>query len=542
MRYRDRHQERIEEQHPATRATEVRGRSRPPAGSALSVHASSALDVWRLQTPPTSSERMTLADFGPRDCEPSEHLSLTVRCEFVTLSAHPLGGSSAWRTRQSTAYGSGALARRQPAAAALPFARVSELRLPSLARLILAGLDSEWHRVDDLQWADPGTHRADHVLSARPASSSSTRRTGPAPSTSAHMIPPQPPQAPRGVLDPSRRPRRRSAACSSRCRPRRSMRWSASRATPRSAAAYAPFTPASSTANLLSRLSSFLVVLDAIQSCCIADALLQAALARGTVPGCREPARRRSDRRYGADAPKGRPTALDPPPPLGGQCRRRRGPPTASVGKLLAASQMAIRRSMRRCCASAMWSTLAKIRPYAISSPSSYSTIATVGDLLHVDVLPHQGHPALGDLVGGHRSTRCRAPPCRPPSRLLVTAAVDVAGTTVEAVTHVVAVVDLGSCGPVSLTDRRPSRGEKHEVGRLRAVDELTGLQLRSGREAVARRALVDRAIAKSLVRVPGDPLAAGLGREHRCSNENVEGEVQRPRHLLLCRRRRRIG
>ena len=165
--------------------------------------------------------------------------------------------------------------RRQPAAAALPFARVSELRLPSPAGPILAGLDSEWHRVDDLHWADPCTHRADHVLVGPTGVFVIDAKNWPGtidigPDTIRHNRRKHhevltdiasASKAIRCLLEPLSAAPVHAMVCFARdAEIRGSVRT----------------VHVSSTANLLSRLASFPVVLDAIQSRRIADALLQA--------------------------------------------------------------------------------------------------------------------------------------------------------------------------------------------------------------------------------------------------------------------------
>ena len=165
--------------------------------------------------------------------------------------------------------------RREPAAAAVPRARTAEPRLPSAAAPVLADLDVEWQRADDLQWTDPCQHHADHVLVGPTGifvvdvlSWPGTIEIGP---------------------DTVRHNRRKrhdaltdvaSAAKAIGCllepvtaAPVRSMlcfeRDAQIRGTVHTV-------HVSSTANLLSRLASFPVVLDAIQSRRVADALLQA--------------------------------------------------------------------------------------------------------------------------------------------------------------------------------------------------------------------------------------------------------------------------
>jgi hypothetical protein len=164
--------------------------------------------------------------------------------------------------------------RQEPSTAAVPFARSREPRLPSPAGPILAELEQQWHRMDDLRWADPCPHHADHVV------------VGP---TGVFVIDAK--EWP-GTLDigpdtirHNRRKRHEaltdvaSAAKAIRCllepvsaAPVHSMlcfaRDAQIRGTVRSV-------HVSSTANLLSRLTSFPVVLDAIQSRRVADALLQ---------------------------------------------------------------------------------------------------------------------------------------------------------------------------------------------------------------------------------------------------------------------------
>jgi hypothetical protein len=164
--------------------------------------------------------------------------------------------------------------RREPATAAVPYARVPGQRRPSPAGPVLAGLEAEWHRVDDLQWADPCAHRADHIVVGPAGIFVIDAKDWP------------------GTLDIGpetiRHNRRKhhetltdvaSAAKAIRCL-----------LEPMSAAPVFPMlcfardaqirgsvrsVHVSSTANLLSRLASFPVVLDAIQSRRVADALLQ---------------------------------------------------------------------------------------------------------------------------------------------------------------------------------------------------------------------------------------------------------------------------
>lgn len=165
--------------------------------------------------------------------------------------------------------------RRQPTAAAVPFTRSPEAALPSPAGRVLAELESDWQVLDNLQWADPCPHRADHVV------------VGP---TGVFVI-----HANRwpGTLDIGpdtiRHNRRRhhevltdvaSAAKAVRCllepvtsAPVHAMLCFARDAQIRGSVRSVHV---SSTANLLSRLASFPVVLDAIQSRRVADALLRA--------------------------------------------------------------------------------------------------------------------------------------------------------------------------------------------------------------------------------------------------------------------------
>jgi hypothetical protein len=165
--------------------------------------------------------------------------------------------------------------RRQAAPAAVPLARVPELRLWSPAGATLAELDEAWHRADDLRWSDPCAHRADHVVVGPTGVFVIDAKSWP------------------GTLDIGpdtiRHNRRKhhealtdvaSSAKAIRCllepvsaAPVFAMLCFARDAHIRGRVRSVHVT---STANLLSRLASFPVVLDAIQSRRTADALLQA--------------------------------------------------------------------------------------------------------------------------------------------------------------------------------------------------------------------------------------------------------------------------
>jgi hypothetical protein len=165
--------------------------------------------------------------------------------------------------------------RRQPASAAVPLARSPQPRPPSPAGSVLAGLESDWQRLDDLYWADPCAHRADHVVVGPTGVFVIDAKTWPGtidigPDTVRH----------------NRRKRHEvltdvaSAAKAIRCllepvtsAPVHAMLCFARDAQIRGSVRSVHV---SSTANLLSRLASFPVVLDAIQSRRVADALLQA--------------------------------------------------------------------------------------------------------------------------------------------------------------------------------------------------------------------------------------------------------------------------
>jgi hypothetical protein len=165
--------------------------------------------------------------------------------------------------------------RRQPASAAVPLARSPQPRPPSPAGPVLAGLESDWQRLDDLYWADPCAHRADHVVVGPTGVFVIDAKTWPGtidigPDTVRH----------------NRRKRHEvltdvaSAAKAIRCllepvtsAPVHAMLCFARDAQIRGSVRSVHV---SSTANLLSRLASFPVVLDAIQSRRVADALLQA--------------------------------------------------------------------------------------------------------------------------------------------------------------------------------------------------------------------------------------------------------------------------
>jgi Nuclease-related domain len=165
--------------------------------------------------------------------------------------------------------------RCQPAAAAVPFSRTPDPRPPSPAGPVLASLESQWHRLDDLQWADPCAHRADHILVGPAGVFVIDAKSWPGtidigPDTIRH----------------NRRKRHEvltdiaSAAKAIRCllepvsaAPVHAMLCFARDAQIRGSVRSVHV---SSTANLVSRLASFPVVLDAIQSRRIADALLQA--------------------------------------------------------------------------------------------------------------------------------------------------------------------------------------------------------------------------------------------------------------------------
>jgi hypothetical protein len=157
----------------------------------------------------------------------------------------------------------------------VPFARAPAPRPSSPAGPVLASLDSQWHRFDDLQWADPCVHRADHIVVGPTGVFVIDAKSWPGtldigPDTIRH----------------NRRKRHEvltdvaSAAKAIRCllepvsaAPVHAMLCFARDAQIRGSVRSVHV---SSTANLLSRLASFPVVLDAILSRRVADALLQA--------------------------------------------------------------------------------------------------------------------------------------------------------------------------------------------------------------------------------------------------------------------------
>jgi hypothetical protein len=162
--------------------------------------------------------------------------------------------------------------RRQAASAV---AIAPELRRPSPAGAVLADLPAEWERVDDLSWADPCPHRADHVV------------VGPGGVFVVDAL------AWPGTIDigpdtirHNRRKRHNTLAdVAAAAKAIRSLLEPVTSAPVHPMLCFARDVQirgavrsvhVSSTANLLSRLASFPVVLDAIQSRRVADALLRA--------------------------------------------------------------------------------------------------------------------------------------------------------------------------------------------------------------------------------------------------------------------------
>ena len=111
-----------------------------------------------------SAERMTLGHSHPANEGPSAELAITVCFQSITLG-YALAGEGA-RMADVSVHGVRLWrpGRRQPTAATVPFSRSPDPRPPSPAGPVLAGLESDWHRLDDLQWADPCAHRADHIV------------------------------------------------------------------------------------------------------------------------------------------------------------------------------------------------------------------------------------------------------------------------------------------------------------------------------------------------------------------------------------------
>jgi Nuclease-related domain len=154
-------------------------------------------------------------------------------------------------------------------------ATAPEPRPPSAAGPALDDLPSVWERVDDLRWADPCPHRADHVLVGPGGVFVIDAKAWPGtidigPDTIRHDRRKRhealadvaaAAKAIRCLLEPITSTPVHSMLCFARdVQIRGSVRT----------------VEVSSTSNLLSRLASFPVVLDAIQSRRVADALLQA--------------------------------------------------------------------------------------------------------------------------------------------------------------------------------------------------------------------------------------------------------------------------
>jgi hypothetical protein len=165
--------------------------------------------------------------------------------------------------------------RHHDLTAAIPMARTPEAPTMSAATAILGGLEAVWHRVDDVRWADPCPHRADHIL-VGPAGvfvidvkcwagaleigpdtirHDGHRRHQPLTDVASAA------KAIRCLLEPYSAAPVHSMLCFHRDAQIRGTVGSVF---------------VSSTSNLISRLASFPVVLDAIQSRRVADALLQA--------------------------------------------------------------------------------------------------------------------------------------------------------------------------------------------------------------------------------------------------------------------------
>jgi hypothetical protein len=165
--------------------------------------------------------------------------------------------------------------RRQSALSAAPLTQTGDAWRPSPAARALADLAPQWRRVDDLRWADPCFHRADHVL------------VGPGGVVVIDA------KDWRGTIDigpdtvrHNRRKRHEALAdLAASAKAIRCLLEPVSTAPVHAVLCFARDAQirgsvrsvhVSSTANLLSRLASFPVVLDAIQSRRVADTLLQA--------------------------------------------------------------------------------------------------------------------------------------------------------------------------------------------------------------------------------------------------------------------------